>query len=129
MIFHTKGANMLNDSTYEQFLEKIKTTNLKEYDKCFVRNALELLSGKWKTRVLFELCKQDVIRFGELKKSIPSITNTMLASTLKELEQKGLVNRTQFEEIPPHVEYSLTERGVALLPIFFQIAKWGETYL
>jgi len=120
---------MLNDSTYEQFLEKIKSTNPKQYDKCFVRNALELFSGKWKTRVLFELCKQESIRFGELRKSIPPITNTMLASTLKELEQKGLVSRTQFDEIPPHVEYSLTESGLALLPIFFQIAKWGETYL
>ena len=64
-----------------------------------------------------------------MKKAIPKITNTMLTSTLRDLERLGVVAREQFNEIPPHVEYSLTESGEALLPIFYEIAKWGDKYL
>ena len=53
----------------------------------------------------------------------------MLTSTLRDLEQVGIVHREQFNEVPPHVEYSLTEKGKALLPVFFELAKWGETYI
>lgn len=56
------------------------------------------------------------------------ITNAMLSSTLKELEEAGIVRRTQFNEIPPHVEYSLTQCSQDMLPIFYEIAKWGEKY-
>lgn len=60
---------------------------------------------------------------------MPRITNTMLSSTLRDLENLGIVNREQFNEIPPHVEYSLTEKGKALLPVFTELAKWGENHL
>lgn len=95
---------------------------------CPVRRTLEMLSGKWRTHVLYELCRQERCRFGELKKAIPKITNTMLSATLKDLEALGIVHREQFNEIPPHVEYSLTEKGRDLLPVFTELAKWGQKY-
>lgn len=64
-----------------------------------------------------------------MKKAYPRITNTMLTNTLRDLEELGIVHREQFNEIPPHVEYSLTEKGKALLPVFFELAKWGENNL
>ncbi len=69
------------------------------------------------------------MRFGELKKVYPRITNTMLTNTLRDLESLGIIHREQFNEIAPHVEYSLTEKGKALLPVFFEISKWGEANL
>lgn len=70
-----------------------------------------------------------VLPVWRVEKAVPRITNTMLTSTLRDLESLGIVHREQFNEIPPHVEYSLTEKGKALLPAFFELAKWGETYL
>lgn len=92
---------------------------------CCVLPVLGMLQGKWKTYILFELCKCDAIRFGELRKNLPEITNTMLTSSLRELEQDGLVSRIQYNEIPPRVEYSLTEKGQDLTPIFYEIYKYG----
>ena len=64
-----------------------------------------------------------------IKKAIPLITNTMLTTTLRDLEKLGIISREQFNEIPPHVKYSLTDSGKALLPVFFEIAKWSEEFL
>ena len=94
-----------------------------------MRRTLELLSGKWRTHVIYELCRRPSCRFGELKKALPGITSTMLTTTLRDLEKLGIVHREQYTEIPPHVEYSLTEKGKDLLPVFFEIVKWGETHL
>ena len=102
-------------------------------EHCPIRKTLEMLSGKWRTQVIYELCKKELsqqgsCRFNELKKSIPGITNTMLTTTLRDLENKGIVHRKQFNEIPPHVEYSLTEKGKDLLPVFYEIAQWSDKY-
>lgn len=113
--------------TPEAYLKRIMTKNVS--DHCPMRRTLELLSGKWRTHIIYALCTSDSCRFGELKKAIPKITNTMLINTLRDLEQFGIVHRKQFNEIPPHVEYSLTEKGKALLPVFTELAKWGETHL
>lgn len=67
--------------------------------------------------------------FWRIKKAIEGITNTMLTNSLRELEADGLVSRIQFNEIPPHVEYSLTEKGTALLPIFYEMTMWGLQYI
>ena len=118
---------MKKDMTPEQFIEKL---TLAESDaNCPIRRALALLNGKWRTYVLYELCRHPSLRFGEIKKAIPLITNTMLTTTLRDLEKLGIVLREQFNEIPPHVEYSLTDSGKALLPVFFEIAKWSEEFL
>lgn len=118
---------MKKDTTPEEYLERIRTNSIQE--DCPVHRTLELLSGKWRTYIIYELCKHPTMRFSELKKAYPHITNTMLTSTLRDLESLGIVHREQFNEIPPHVEYSLTEKGKALLPIFFEISKWGEENL
>ena len=118
---------MKKDMTAEAYLQKVLLGEVR--DDCPMRRTLELLSGKWRTHIIYALCKKPSCRFGELKKAIHRITNTMLTSTLRDLESLGIVHREQFNEIPPHVEYSLTEKGKALLPAFFELAKWGETYL
>lgn len=117
---------MKKDMTAEEYLKKILSNDVR--DDCPMRKTLELLSGKWRTHIIYELCKHPCCRFGELKKSVPRITNTMLTTTLRDLENTGIIHREQFNEIPPHVEYSLTEKGKALLPVFFELAKWGDTY-
>lgn len=118
---------MQKELTAEEYLKRVLTTEVN--NNCSMRRTLELLSGKWRTHIIYELCKKPTCRFGELKKALPRITNTMLTNTLRELEKLEIVHREQFNEIPPHVEYSLTEKGKALLPVFTELAKWGENYL
>lgn len=118
---------MEKDLMAEEYLQRILHDEVRE--DCPMRRTLELLSGKWRTHIIFELCKKPSCRFVELKKAVPRITNTMLTNTLRDLEGFGIVHREQFNEIPPRVEYSLTEKGKALLPAFFELAKWGEAYL
>ncbi len=113
--------------TAEEYLNKLMT--VKVNDNCPMRKTLEILSGKWRTHIIYELCKHESCRFGELKKAVPKITNTMLTNTLRDLENFGIVHREQYNEIPPHVEYSLTEKGRELLPVFTELAKWGEANL
>lgn len=88
--------------------------------------AFEVLQTKWYARVLFELCQKSPSRFGELKKAIPGISNVVLTSALRGLEERKLVERVQFNEIPPRVEYSLTESGSAMLPIFYEMISWEK---
>lgn len=118
---------MKKEMTAEEYLQKILSEKVS--DNCPMRRALALLSGKWRTHIIYELCRNKSCRFSELKKAIPRITNTMLTTALRELEELGIVSREQFNEIPPHVEYSLTEKGKALLPVFHELAKWGERYM
>ena len=120
---------MRPDLTYEEWTQEVKLGVLTEAGSCPVTALLLMLQGKWKFQIIYELCIKDPIRFGELKKAIEGITNTMLTTSLRELEKDGLVSRIQFNEIPPHVEYSLTEKGKALLPIFYEITKWGFKYI
>lgn len=98
-------------------------------EKCPVTKGLKIFESKWNARVLYELILNDTMRFGEIKRKIPNISNTMLASTLKGLEEYGLVTRIQFNEIPPHVEYSLTASGKAFIDVFDAIGNWGEKYI
>lgn len=118
---------MKKELTAEEYLDRVLTHDVS--NNCPMRRTLELLSGKWRTHIIYELCKKPSCRFGELKRSLSGITNTMLTNTLRELESVGIVHREQFNEIPPHVEYSLTEKGRDLLPVFTELAKWGENHL
>ena len=88
-----------------------------------------MLQGKWKLQVIYELIIQSPMRFGELRKALSGITNTMLTNVLRDLEADGLVDRIQYNEIPPHVEYSLTDKGRDLLPVFYAITDWGLKYI
>lgn len=90
--------------------------------------ALEVFQGKWNAWVLYTLRTNGEMRFGELRRSIPGISNTMLSTTLKALEAKGLVSRKQIEGIPPCVIYSLTQKAEALRDVFAAMIKWGSEY-
>lgn len=119
---------MKEDLTAEAYLKKVLSTDVID-EKCPIHRTLTILNGKWKTHIIYELCKHDFCRFGELKKAVPQITNSMLTSTLRDLVELGIIHREQFNEIPPHVEYSLTDKGKKLLPVFVEISKWGEANL
>ncbi len=115
--------------SYEEFLEKLESFIQTEKGHCPVTETLKCLQGKWTLLVIYLLCARHPLRFGELKRYLPGVTNTMLTQTLRSLETEGIVSRVQFNEIPPHVEYSLTEKGMDLLPVFHAILNWGMKYV
>ncbi len=115
--------------SYSEYKKKVKEGILNENGNCPVTPLFLMLQGKWKLQIIYELCIKDSVRFGELKKNISKITNTMLTTALRELEENELIIRVQFNEIPPHVEYSLSEKGKELLPIFYEMTKWGMKYI
>ena len=92
---------------------------------CAMDITMNFIGGKWKTVVLWYL-RNKTLRFGELKKLIPDITEKMLSLQLKALEEDGLVKREVFAEVPLRVEYSLTDFGKTLVPVIEAIAKWGR---
>ncbi len=87
---------------------------------------LSLISGKYKMTILYTLMEFKVVRFNEMKKYIGGISYKTLSSTLKELESDKLVYRKEYPQIPPKVEYSLTERGKSLIPILDGMCEWGD---
>ena len=87
---------------------------------------LSLINGKYKMTILYTLMRFGVVRINEMKKYIGSISYKTLSSTLKELEADKLINRREYPQIPPKVEYSLTERGKSLIPILDMMRDWGE---
>lgn len=90
--------------------------------------ALQALSGKWTLIILCQLAK-GMARFSELKKSIPGITQHMLTTSLRELEANDLVQRTIYAEVPPRVEYQLTQHGRSLKPLIEALADWGRRHM
>lgn len=87
---------------------------------------LSIFSGKWKMIIMFWLWHCKVMRYGEIKKSIKGITHKMLSSQLKELEADNIIVRKEYAEIPPKVEYSLSEKGLSLMPILKEMCRWGQ---
>lgn len=96
---------------------------------CQVDTALEILVGKWKHKILFQLITKDVMRFNELKRAIPGITQKMLTSQLRELEQHDIIERKVYPQIPPKVEYSMTTYGQSLTPILDAMHTWGTNHI
>lgn len=90
---------------------------------------LALISGKWKLRILFLLLDQQVMRYGELKKNLNSITHKMLSSQLKDLEEAQLIIRKEYPQIPPKVEYSLSSRGQSMIPALKELCLWGARHI
>lgn len=95
---------------------------------CPFEAALDILGGKWKGMILFQLMK-GARRFNELKKSISLISSKMLTQQLRELERNGLITRKIYPEIPPRVEYTLTKVGKKLEPAFHHIKAWGTQFV
>ncbi|MBZ4664682.1 MAG: transcriptional regulator [Caloramator sp.] len=93
---------------------------------CPVEYTLSIIGGKWKTVILWHLSNNEVLRYGELKRLVNGITHKTLSNQLKELEADGLINRKEYYQIPPKVEYSLTEKGKGLMPILKALCEWGS---
>lgn len=98
------------------------------YSKPFVYT-ISLIGGKWKMIIMFWLWKKEIMRYGELKRSVEGITHKMLSNQLKELERDELVNRKEYPQVPPKVEYSLTEKGKSLMPILQAMCEWGHNFV
>ncbi len=93
--------------------------------KCAVTYALNIIGGKWRLPIIWQLSAQESMRYNELKRHLEGITNIMLTRALQDLEKHKLVERTEYSQIPPHVEYSLTESCRELLPALEIINEWG----
>jgi len=101
---------------------------------CFVTNkepfeyTLSIVSGKWKLKIIYLLSCMGTIRYGILKKNIDGITHKMLSSQLKELENEAIILRKEYPQVPPKVEYSLTEKGESLIPLVVAMCDWGRQH-
>ncbi|MDR6528789.1 DNA-binding HxlR family transcriptional regulator [Chryseobacterium rhizosphaerae] len=96
---------------------------------CAVDFAFKRIGGKYKGRILWHLNKASILRYGELKRTMKDITTKMLTQTLRELENDGLICRKLYHEVPPKVEYSLSEVGQDLIPFIHYLEKWGKKQL
>lgn len=108
-------------------MEKMRNMPARELPACPVETTLMLIGDKWKVLILRDLMP-GTKRFGELKKSIGSVSQKVLTAQLRDMENNGLLTRTVFPEVPPRVEYSLTELGRSLKPILDAMRNWGEEF-
>jgi len=122
-ITHTKGSAAAKSQ--RQCSEK-STEDTKQYI-CGVAVSLEIIGGKWKGVILWHLCHK-TLRFSQLRRRLQGVTQKMLTQQLRELERDGLVNRKVYAEVPPRVEYSLTDLGRTLEPTLRQLCDWGRAY-
>lgn len=99
----------------------------KEYS-CSMELSLAVIGGKWKPLILWHLRDMTTLRFSALRRSMPSITQKMLTQQLRELEADGLITRTVFAEVPPRVEYGLTESGRDIIPILESLCRFGKQF-
>ncbi len=109
----------------EDRLNKVSCNNY----RCEIEVTLEILSGKWKSLILWNLSNHEIIRFNEFKRLIPEITQKMLTQQLRDLTKNGLVKKTIYAQVPPMVEYSLTPIGKDLIPILEEMDKWGKNFV
>jgi DNA-binding HxlR family transcriptional regulator len=94
---------------------------------CPAEATLAVIHGRWKVPILWHLARSGTLRFSELRRAIPGITQKMLTQQLRELESDGVVSRRVYAEVPPKVEYSLTERGRSLGPVIHAMCLWGKS--
>ena len=95
---------------------------------CPMEMTIDLIGGKWKALLLWNL-SVSTLRFGELQRQFPQLTQKMLTQQLRELVRDGLINRKSYDEMPPRVEYSLTEFGSTIMPVLQAMNQWGTGYL
>ncbi len=91
--------------------------------------AIRMVNGKWKMHILFWLWKKGTLRYGELKRALGPVTHKMLSAQLKELERDGLIDRHEYPQVPPKVEYSMTARGLTLMPLLQSLCQWGTEHI
>ena len=135
-----KGFTLFNNKTFAFYLSEFNFVhrnriwkNMKPneirnalYPNCPIRNVLSRVGDKWSMLILFTLESHPTIRFKELQRNIPDISQKILTTTLKTLEADGLVKREVFPEVPPRVEYSLTAKGQSLLPLIDNLLTWAS---
>ena len=97
--------------------------------RCDIELTLEVIGGKWKALLLWELHLNGVIRFNEFRRLIPEITQKMLSQQLKDLESNQIIQKKIYPQVPPMVEYRLTQLGEELIPILESMDKWGKNYV
>ncbi|MBP1043016.1 helix-turn-helix transcriptional regulator [Vagococcus sp. BWB3-3] len=90
---------------------------------------MQLIQGKWKIYLLYEIADNQIARFNQLSRSLPAISNKILTNQLRELEQDGLIQRKVFPEVPPRVEYQLTTKGHSIIPVLDIICQWGLAHV
>jgi DNA-binding HxlR family transcriptional regulator len=108
-------------------MARIRHDRLDCFPGCSVEAALQLIDGKWKGVILYHLMK-GTLRFNEIRRKLPNVTQRMLTNQLRELEEDGFVARRVYAEVPPKVEYSLTERGRTLEPVIAALKAWGDAH-
>lgn len=96
--------------------------------RCPLEYALDIFGGKWNSRIICILAMNNSLRYSNIRKEMVNITDAVLATTLKELIAKGMISRTAYNEIPPRVEYRLTEKGYSVVPILQSICHWAGAY-
>ena len=96
--------------------------------RCPLEHGLALFGGKWKSRIICVLSANEKLRYSEIRKEMYNITDAVLAATLKELITNGIIDRKSYDEIPPRVEYSLTEKGKSVVPILQSICQWSGVF-
>lgn len=102
------------------------TYNNKQYN-CPMEMTLDLIGGKWKALIMWQLSLR-VLRFNELRRLFPDVTQKMLTQQLRDLEHNGLISRKIYHQVPPKVEYALTDFGKTLMPVLIQMNQWGADY-
>ena len=105
---------------------KRRHTSLNSNPGCAVEAAISLIDGKWKCVALWYLQDRGTVRFNELMRLMSGVTQRTLTNQLRELEADGLINRVVYAEVPPKVEYSLSDRGRTFIPILLSLSAWGE---
>lgn len=96
--------------------------------RCPLEYGLTLFGGKWKSRIICVLSANEKMRYSEIRKEMYNITDSVLAATLKELIEAGIIERKSYDEIPPRVEYYLTEKGKSVVPILQSICQWSDIF-
>jgi len=131
-----KGTNIVSERNLLPYGNRLNSGNdmvtkeriCNDFNDCPITATMEVIGGKWKPVILYNLLS-GTRRFGEIAIRIPNISRKVLTEQLKELERDGLVIREQYQEIPPRVEYSLTDKSRSLTSVFKEIADWGNENL
>lgn len=109
-------------------MKKSKTTEIQDM-LCPIKYLTKVLGGRWKLPILCILETRGTVRFGQIKKKIGKVSNVMLSQSLKELEKDGIIIRHQYNEVPPHVDYTMTEKGKKVIPALDMLGNWAKEYM
>ncbi|BBB90906.1 MAG TPA: helix-turn-helix domain-containing protein [Methylomusa anaerophila] len=104
-------------------------TYVAENQLCPLRFTVDVIGGKWKLPIICMLANGLPTRYSSIKRKLTGITNMMLSQSLKELEASGIIHREQYNEIPPRVEYTLTDKGKSIIPPLIKLAEWGAEHM